>query len=89
MFAEKLRAVLRCIGANTADIVRAVGMDPSGVSRMSSGARVPARSGRSVARLAEGLFLCADERGKLPALCELSGCGGVSSADGLKDTLIE
>lgn len=89
MFAEKLRAALRCIGANTADIGRAVGMDPSGVSRMSSGARVPARSGRSVARLAEGLFLCADERGKVPALCELIGCGVVSSADGLKDTLIE
>ena len=76
MFAERLKEAMETVEVTAADLARALGRDPSGISRLCSGARVPSRNGQAVRRLAEGLYLCADENGTVPGLRALIGYEG-------------
>ncbi len=90
MFAERLKEVMETVEVTAADLARASGRDPSGISRLCSGARVPSRNGQAARRLAEELYLCADENGTVPGLRALIGYEGredSGSAEELTDRL--
>ncbi|MBQ4426702.1 MAG: helix-turn-helix transcriptional regulator [Oscillospiraceae bacterium] len=87
MFAERVNQICALLAVKQAALSRMMGCDKSNVSRMLSGARVPKAGGVGARRLADGLYLCADERGKVAALCELIGCKKSASASEIKTQL--
>ena len=84
MFSEKVNRIFALLDITSADLARAAGCDKSNISRMASGARVPKNGGAGARRLVDGIYLCADEKGKTDGLCELISCKDKSSADGIK-----
>lgn len=87
MFAERVNQICALLAVKQAALSRMMGCDKSNVSRMLSGARVPKAGGVGARRLADGLYLCADESGKVAALCELIGCKKRASASEIKTQL--
>ena len=88
MFSEKINRIFALLEITSADLARASECDKSNISRMASGARVPKYGGTSMWRLVNGIYLCADEKGKIDELCELISCKDRSSADGIKAQII-
>ncbi|MBQ7523073.1 MAG: hypothetical protein IJT07_00920 [Oscillospiraceae bacterium] len=84
MFAEKANQICALLAIKQADLSRMMQCDKSNVSRILNGARVPKIGGGGVRRLIEGLYLFADETGKVDELCELIGCKNRSSAEEIK-----
>ncbi len=87
MFAERVKRICALLAIKQTALSRMMGCDKSNVSRMLSGARVPRAGGVGARRLADGLYLCADESGKVGALCELIGCKKRASASEIKTQL--
>ena len=84
MFAEKLRQILSCIGASPTELARSMGIDPSNISRMLTGKRIPKNGGEGACNLVNGIYFFADERGKIAGLCALISCEAADSADIVK-----
>ncbi len=84
MFREKVRSVFSLLGVGSADVARLAGCDQSHISRMLSGARVPKNGGVGAWRLVQGVYLCADEKGMVDALCDLVSCGERGDADAVR-----
>ena len=84
MFSEKVNRIFSLLEITSADLARAAECDKSNISRMASGARVPKNGGAGAWRLVNGIFLCADEKGKTDELCTLISCKDRSSADEIK-----
>lgn len=87
MFSEKLRSVLGLLRVTVTDFSRYADCDKSYISRMTSGAKTPKSGGKGARRIVDGVYRCADEKGAVGALCELTGCDDQSSADGVKAAL--
>lgn len=88
MFSEKVNQVFDLLEVTSADFARIAECDKSHISRMANGARVPKNGGAGARRLVNGIYLCADERGKTDGLCALIGCKNKSTADGIKTHLM-
>lgn len=87
MFKDKVNGIFALLEVNSADVARAALCDKSHISRMASGARVPKNGKAGARRLVNGIYLCADEKGKVDELCRLIGCGPVDSADKVKEQI--
>ena len=80
MLAQRLNEIITLLGASTSDLAGFAGCTASNISRIRSGARIPRHGGIAAERLINGLYLLADDRGQLPALCTLTGCPGQPEA---------
>ena len=80
MLAQRLNEIITLLGASTTDLAGFAGCTTSNISRIRSGARIPRQGGIAAERLINGLYLLADDRGQLPALCTLTGCPGQPEA---------
>ena len=89
MFAERLKEILFAICATPSELARAMEIDPSNLSRMLTGKRVPQVGGKAAWRLATGLFSWADEHGKAPELCALIACEGADSAEVIEQQILQ
>ena len=63
MFTERLNLVMNMLGAKSPDLARIIGCDRSNIDRMVKGGRIPKKNGKSICRIAEALYLFADEKG--------------------------
>ncbi|MBQ4297491.1 MAG: helix-turn-helix transcriptional regulator [Clostridia bacterium] len=84
MFRQRIKELLSLLGVGSADLARLAGCDQSHISRMVSGARVPKNGGAGAWRLVNGVYLCADEKGMVNALCDLVSCGDRGDADAVR-----
>ncbi len=84
MFSEKLNKILTLLDVTSGDFARFVGCDKSYISRMTSGARVPKKGGAGAWRIVDGIYSCADEKGKTAGICQLISCKEQNSADAIK-----
>lgn len=87
MFCDKLYMLFTLLNVRPAEFARAARCDKSYISRLTSGKRVPKRGGSGAARLINGIYLCADEKGSVDGLCGLIQCDGKSSPDMIKERL--
>ena len=74
MFAEKLNGLLELLGANNTDIAVFAGVDRSAISRIKCGRRIPKPGGIAAARLAEAIFMFADDRNITDKLISAISC---------------
>ena len=88
MFAERLGQILSVIEASPTEIARYMEIDPSNISRMLTGKRLPKNSGEAAWRLVSGIFSYADENGKTAELCALIACENADSADTIKGQMM-
>jgi len=84
MFSERLNKILTLLEVTSGDFARFAGCDKSYISRMTSGARVPKNGGAGAWRIVDGIYSCADEKGKTAGICELISCKEQNSADAVK-----
>lgn len=84
MFSERLNKILTLLDVTSGDFARFAGCDKSYISRMTSGARVPKNGGAGAWRIVDGIYSCADEKGKTAGICELISCKEQNSADAIK-----
>lgn len=84
MFSERVHQLFALLEITAADCARISHCDKSHISRMASGARVPKNGGAAAWRLVEGIYLWADEKGRVDALCQLICCESRSSAADIK-----
>jgi transcriptional regulator with XRE-family HTH domain len=89
MFSDKVKQILALLETSSADIARISDCDKSHISRMVSGARKPKVNGAAVRRLADGIYLAADEKGRTDKLCEVIQCERDCSANEIKAHLIK
>ena len=80
MFSEKVNRLFALLEITAADCARIAHCDKSHISRMASGERVPKNGGAAAWRLVDGIYLWADEKGRIDALCRMIGCESKSSA---------
>ena len=75
MFTERFNEIIRVLGVErSAELARGLHCEPSYISILRSGRRIPAPGSQAAIRLAEGLTDLARELDRLPALRELLGC---------------
>ena len=86
-FAENLNRIMTELHITGSQIAKFAGFDRTNVSRLRSGARLPSAGGATAARLVQGIYLCADSRNDLPALCALTGSRPDDSAEQIQDAL--
>lgn len=84
MFSERLNKILTLLDVTSGEFARFAGCDKSYISRMTSGARVPKNGGAGARRIVDGLYSCADEKGRTDGICELISGKEQSSAEGIK-----
>ena len=84
MFSERLNKILTLLDVTSGDFARFAGCDKSYISRMTSGARVPKNGGAGAWRIVDGIYSCADEKGKTAGICQLISCKEQNSADAIK-----
>ena len=84
MFSERLNTILTLLDVTSGDFARFAGCDKSYISRMTSGARIPKNGGAGAWRIVDGIYSCADEKGKTAGICELISCKEQNSADAIK-----
>ncbi len=88
MFSEKLNQILLSIDTSAADLARFMSIDPSGISRLLTGNRIPRRGGSSIINLVNGIYSYADNHGKIHELCSLLSCSEVKTAEEIKQKMI-
>ena len=88
MFCERLNKILALLDVTSGVFARFAGCDKSYISRMTSGARVPKNGGSGAWRLVDAIYSCADEEGKIDAICGLISCTDQDSADGIKTQIM-
>ena len=88
MFSERLNKILTLLDVTSGDFARFAGCDKSYISRMTSGARVPKNGGAGAWRIVDGIYSCADEKGKTAGLCELISYKEQNSADAIKEQIM-
>lgn len=71
MLSERLTLLLDTLGVSNAELASISGLDPSGISRLKSGARVPKKKTSTIVRLAEGIISCAEQRGMTDILVSI------------------
>ena len=86
-FAENLNRIMTELHITGSQIAKFAGFDRTNVSRLRSGARIPSAGGATAARLVQGIYLCADSRNDLPALCALTGSRPDESAEQIQNAL--
>lgn len=84
MFSERLNKILTLLDVTSGDFARFAGCDKSYISRMTSGARIPKNGGAGAWRIVDGIYSCADEKGKTAGICQLISCKEQNSADAIK-----
>ena len=89
MFQERINELLETVGLSSADIAREAGCDPSNISRMRSGARIPPKYGRAAKRLIDSAVKCAEKRGRIDALRALAGCPVNADPETLRGRIME
>ncbi len=88
MFGEKVNRLFALLEITAADCARIAHCDKSHISRMASGARVPKNGGAAAWRLVEGIYLWAEKKERVDALCRAIGCENKSSAAGIRAQLM-
>ncbi len=88
MFCEKIKAMLALLSVTSAAFARFAGCDKSYISRITGGTRVPKNGGKGAWRIVDGLYRCADENGKVDALCAAINCPDQHTAAGVKAGLM-
>ena len=88
IFSEKINRIFALLEVTLTEFARAAGCDKSNISRMASGARVPKNGGPAARRIVSAIYLCADEKDELDALCALIGCEDRSSAEKIKEKIM-
>lgn len=89
IFREKINQVFALLAVTMAEFARVAGCDKSNISRMASGARIPKNGGAGARRLVSAIYLCADEKDKLEALCSLISCEDRSSSERIKEQIMD
>ncbi|MBE6726294.1 MAG: hypothetical protein E7576_14065 [Ruminococcaceae bacterium] len=89
MFQNRINELFQTVGVSSAEIARAAGCDPSNISRMRSGARIPPKDGRAAKRLSEAVIRCAAERGRIGSLRALTGCSRDTEPEELNGKLMD
>ena len=88
IFRDKINRIFTLLEVSLAEFARAAGCDKSNISRMASGARIPKNGGAGARRLVSAVYLCADEKDKLDALCALISCEDRSAAEKIKEQIM-
>ena len=88
MFSEKITQIFTLLGITSADFSRFTGCDKSYISHIKNSAKVPKNGGKGAWRIVSGIYLYADENGKVDELCDLIHCGNRGSADEIKSSLM-
>ncbi|MBR0104952.1 MAG: helix-turn-helix transcriptional regulator [Firmicutes bacterium] len=74
MLSEKIKILFNILGAENKEIAEASGLDPSGISRIRSGKRLPKSSSKTIRKLASGIYNYADDYHKTSVLAKVLGC---------------
>jgi len=88
IFREKISRIFTLLEITLTEFARAAGCDKSNISHIISGGRIPKNGGTGARRLVHAVYLCADEKGKLDALCALISCGDRTSADSIEERIM-
>ena len=89
MLNNRINYLMEVLNADNVDIAQLSGFDQSNVSRMRSGARAPARIGKSINRFLDGVLKFAENTGKTELLCSSVGIPADSEAGELRDLLMD
>lgn len=68
IFVSKVNFLLTVLGASNSDIAHMIGVDPSNISRLKTGKRLPAKNSSSISHFIEGVYLFALQHQKLSIL---------------------
>lgn len=88
MFSAKLNDLLHLLEVRSADLARQARCDPSHISRMVTGKRIPEYGRTGAWRVVNALYLAADERGKVPELVALIHCPDGENPESVKQSLM-
>ena len=89
MFTERLNIVMSTLGARSPDLARIIGCDRSNIDRMVKGGRVPKKKGKSVWRIAEALYLFADDHDEAEKLISCYGGENAGTPEQIELELID
>lgn len=89
MFTERLNLVMNMLGAKSPDLARIIGCDRSNIDRMVKGGRIPKKNGKSICRIAEALYLFADEKGETEKLISCFGGNNSEMSELIESELID
>lgn len=87
MLNEKIELLFQTINASNTSVAKAINTNPSTISRLRCGTRVPKPSSPTTKKLVEGCYLYADSINALPKLKELIGSNSQNANDIKKDLI--
>lgn len=87
MFTQNVQQLFKMFNCTNTEIAHYAGCNPSHISRMRTGARIPSANDRSIIRLIEGFYGYADNHNFLYQLAEICGCDNAKNPDEIKTAL--
>ena len=87
MFTQRLNDLFQYLDAKNGQVAKLAGFDRTNISRLRSSGRVPGKNSPTIAKLAAGLYLYADNRNELAKLCDYIGADPAGSAEEITDKI--
>ena len=87
MFTQRLNDLFQYLDAKNGQVAKLAGFDRTNISRLRSSGRVPGKNSPTIAKLAAGLYLYADNRNELAKLCDYIGADPEGSAEEITDKI--
>ena len=81
MFADRLEALMSSLNVNNRDLASYSELDPSSLSRLHNGTRIPAPKSVTVKKIILGTYRYADDTDNLNVLCHVTGADINSDQD--------
>ncbi len=89
MFVERMNQIMELTGARNKQIATYAKLDPSSLSRLRGGTRIPPKKSPTMQKAANGIYLCFDDQNRLEELCLLIGTDPSAPPYEIQNVLIE
>ena len=89
MYSERLASLMDETGSSVRQLAECAGFDRTNISRLKSGRRIPEKTGKAAARVADALIAAAEANGRKDILFDRAGIRPESSPEEARDALLE
>ena len=88
MYSDRLAALMDETGSSVRQLAECAGFDRTNISRLKSGRRIPEKTGKAAARVADALIAAAEANGRKDILFDRAGIRPESSPEEARDALL-
>ena len=88
MFTQRLNTIMQALELSPPALAKTMGCDRSNIDRICKGSRVPRRDGKSALRIADALYVCADDAGRTDVLLQTVPCEDATSGEKIRAAIL-